>query len=83
MADANRVIETLSPKEATEELRSMGMKISIDTLRDGIEQKVFPFGDCIQTKNGNPVYEIYRKKFDSWVAEIATPADSSSGSAVA
>lgn len=81
MSDTNIVIETLTPKEAVEELRSMGMKISIDTLRDGIEQKIFPFGDCIQTKNGNPVYEIYRKKFDAWVEEIGTPAKAGSEAA--
>ena len=37
-------IETMTVEEATEKLRSLGMKISPTTLRDGMAQGQFPFG---------------------------------------
>lgn len=57
--------------EATEQLRSMGMRISPETLRDGIEQNQFPFGNLIRRKSGSPVCFIYRKKFEEWVQSHA------------
>ena len=62
-------IETMSPQRCTEVLRSFGMKISVSTVRDGIRQRVFPFGDCIETGKGNPVYIIYTRLFIDWLGE--------------
>ena len=45
------MIEVLTAQEATEILRSEGLKISADTIRNGIQQGVFPFGDCV-TEDG-------------------------------
>lgn len=59
----------LTPEEAKERLRAAGMKISADTIRMGIQQKVFPFGDVILTGKHNPVYLIYRKPMEAWIAE--------------
>ena len=64
-------IMTLTVQEATERLRAMGVRISPDTLRDGIRQNIFPFGDHIETKAGNPVYLIYEKLFNQWAAQRA------------
>ena len=61
-------IETMSCQEATERLRAMGMKISPETVRSGLQQKVFPFGDYIATPAGNPVYIIYTRLFEEWAA---------------
>ena len=62
-----RVIETLTVQEACEELRALGMSISLDKLRDGIEQGVFPFGICIQMKERK--FDIFRVPFDKWISE--------------
>ena len=40
---------TLTPAEATTHLMAAGMSISVKTLRDGIEQGVFPFGICVMS----------------------------------
>ncbi len=66
-------IETITPAEATERLRAMGVKISPDVIREGIQQKIFPFGDCIITKDkeGRSFF-IYTKLFDKWIEERAS-----------
>lgn len=43
------MIETLNAVEATEILRNVGLRISPETVRDGIQQGVFPFGDCVMS----------------------------------
>lgn len=63
-------IQTLTVEEATEKLRTMGVRISPDTLRRGLQQKVFPFGDCIISEKA-PRFLIYGKLFQKWVAERA------------
>lgn len=68
MEDAAK-IPTMSVAEATETLRGLGLKISPETLRKGIEQKQFRFGNCIRTKSNNPVYIIYKKLLDQWISE--------------
>ena len=49
-------------------LREHGMKISAETLRNGIEQGVFPFGTCVQNPKGRDFF-IYPKLLDSWISE--------------
>ena len=44
-----KTIPTMTPQTATEYLRELGMSISPDTLRRGIQQGVYPFGICIDT----------------------------------
>lgn len=66
-----KIIPTINVTDATNILRGMGMRISPDTLRDGIEQGQFPFGHCIRSRTGNPVYFVYKRLFDQWVAERA------------
>ncbi len=67
-----KVIRTMNIAEATEVLRSMGMRITSETLREGIEQGRFPFGTCIRRRSGGPVYFVYQTLFDQWVAERAS-----------
>ena len=63
------LIKTLSVAEATEKLRTLGLQISPDTVRQGLQQKIFPFGDYIQSKTGNPIYFVYEKLFLEWIAK--------------
>lgn len=66
------MIETLTPAEATEQLRALGVKISPETLRDGLEQGKFPFGIAIKSRHGGNICQIYKKLFDEWVDERRT-----------
>ena len=65
------IIVTMTPQAACEKLRASGMKIGMDTLYSGIEQGVYPWGICIRTEKGNPVYQIFGKLLDAWIAERA------------
>lgn len=60
-------IETLSVKQAVDELRALGIKTSPDKIRAGILQGAFPFGVCIKMENFE--CEIYRVPFEKWIAE--------------
>lgn len=64
-------LNTLTPQEATEILRAMGMKISGNALRDGIGAGVFPFGVSYETKNGGLRVFIFEEQFKRWVSERA------------
>ena len=59
---------TLTTEEAARLLRGAGIKIETVTLRDGIEQGVFPFGICIE--RGTRVFIISKKKFSEWCADF-------------
>mgnify|MGYP001859996164 CR=1 FL=1 len=63
------MIEALTAQEATERLRAAGLRISPETLRDGILQGVFPFGNCVT--NGDKVKwcYIYSNLMEAWIKE--------------
>ncbi len=65
------MIEALTAAEATEILRNAGLRITPETIRDGIQKKVFPFGDCILAEDGKKVKwcYIYKALLDRWIAE--------------
>lgn len=63
------MIETMTTAQAAEKLRGLGLKISPETIRDGIEQGRFPFGECIEKKNGRNVYHVYTKLFTAWILD--------------
>ena len=53
------MIEALTAAEATEVLRNAGLRITPETIRDGIQKKVFPFGDCVMAEDGKKVKWCY------------------------
>lgn len=61
-------ISTLTVEEACAELRSAGLKISPETIRMGLKQKRFPFGDCIVSEKSVRCY-VYKKLLEDWIAE--------------
>lgn len=64
------MIETLTAQEATERLRAEGMRMSRDTLMDGLRQGKFPFGDCIDRSGDKaPWCYVYRAQLERWIAE--------------
>ena len=54
----------ITPEEASQLLRERGIRIETETLREGIEQGVFPFGVFIQ--RDKRVFIIGTKKFSEW-----------------
>jgi hypothetical protein len=62
-------IETIPAQEVAERMRAAGMNITPDVVRSGLEQRVYPFGDCITTKSGGKRYFIYVRLFEDWMKE--------------
>lgn len=63
------MIDALTAQEATERLRAAGLRISPDTVRSGIQQGVFPFGDCVMGEGKPKWCYIYKNKLDKWIRE--------------
>lgn len=63
-----QAIITLTPEEATERLRALGMHISPQNIRDGIQQKTYPFGDCVLNGKSRR-FQIYDALLTRWIAE--------------
>lgn len=61
-------IGTMTVEEATQRLRAMGVKISADTLREGIAQGQFQFGSYIKTQK-SCVCLVWTRLFEKWVEE--------------
>jgi len=59
---------TITPEEAAEIIRSKGIKIGAEAVRDGIEQGVLPFGIMILQNKRN--YYISRKKLNEWLLDF-------------
>lgn len=60
--------KTITVQEAHKILRDHGMRIDMETLRNGLEQKVFPFGDCIRNENAREFF-VYPRLLDAWIEE--------------
>lgn len=58
---------TISAREAVERLRAAGMKISEDTLREGLLQQVFPFGSAVRMKE--TICWVYPRDLEDWIEE--------------
>lgn len=54
--------------ECRKRLSDAGIKISAETLRNGIEEGVLPFGTCIHNPKARE-FIIYPKLLDEWIAE--------------
>lgn len=65
-------INAITPQEATERMRAVGIRISTDVIRRGLEQRVFPFGDAVQTGEQKYRYLIYEGLLEKWIAARAT-----------
>lgn len=66
------MIEVLTAAEATERLRAEGLRISPETVRAGIQQGVFPFGDCVMENEKVKWCYVYQTKLDAWILDKAT-----------
>lgn len=68
------MIETFTVRDAAAYLREHGMRISAEALSAGLEQGVYPFGICIRLER-SPVYQIFKRLLDGWIAERETKED--------
>ena len=62
------MIKTMTLQECMEHLRVHGLSISQDTLANGIEQGVYPFGLCV-IGGQRRVFHIFPNLLDKWIAE--------------
>lgn len=65
------MITVVSIADATEQLRAAGMKISRETLREGIKQDKYPFGIGIKGADGGVVFQVFQRKLDDWIREVS------------
>lgn len=62
------MIETMTLHQSSKYLRDKGLILCSDTLADGLEQGVYPFGVCIRTDRSR-VFQIFSNLLDKWIAE--------------
>lgn len=62
------MIETMTLNQASKYLRDKGLILSPDTLADGLEQGVYPFGLCV-IGGQRRVFHIFPNLLDKWIAE--------------
>lgn len=61
------MIKTMTLGECMKYLRAHGLSISQDTLANGLEQGVYPFGVCVGGGKRR-VFQIYTRLVDEWIA---------------
>ena len=59
-------MKTISVAQATERLRASGMRISPETLREGLLQKAFPFGTAVKTETSVACW-VFPNDLDEWI----------------
>lgn len=59
------IVRTMTVQQAAKAMREAGISISDDRVRAGIEQGVYPWGDCVKMRS--PEYMVYCKLFDNWM----------------
>ena len=59
---------TLTVEQACGCLRYAGVRMTLETLRLGLEQGKFPFGIMIDAKSR--IFIIFRHKLEEWIAEM-------------
>ena len=62
------MIKTMTLAECMDHLRAHGLSISQDTLANGLEQGVYPFGVCVRGAKQR-VFQIFSRLLDEWIAE--------------
>lgn len=62
-------MEMCNAREAAEILREHGMRTKAETIRCGIEQGKFPFGEVIITEKGGKRCYIYKKLLYDWIKQ--------------
>lgn len=61
-------MKTISVAQATERLRAAGMRISPETLREGLLQKAFPFGIAVKTEQSVACW-VFPNDLEEWILD--------------
>lgn len=69
--DSMKQIPTMTPEQAANRLRELGMRTSPARIRQGIRDGVYPFGVAIRVSDRRIEYEIYGKQLDDWIEQRA------------
>ena len=65
---AKLIVKTMSITEAADIMRQAGIRGSAERVKLGIQQGVYPWGECIQMEN-SPQCVVYAKLFFKWLKE--------------
>lgn len=65
---AKFIVKTMSITEAADIMRQAGIRGSAERVKFGIQQGVYPWGECIQMQN-SPQCVVYSKLFFKWLEE--------------
>lgn len=60
-------------------MREAGIRTGTDRVMAGIEQGVYPWGDCVKMRS--PEYTVYCKLFDRWIKERGEAVEPDEGAA--
>ena len=63
------MITQLSAAEAVELMRERGLRINPETLREGMMDRRYPFGECFKTSNGSVRCLVYKSLLLRWLDE--------------
>lgn len=62
-----KTIATMDLNECAAYLRDHGLRISNESLADGIQQGAYPFGVCIEGKRR--IFQIFTRLVNEWISE--------------
>lgn len=63
------MIKAIHVNEAVEILKANGFKVTVDRLRMGLIQRVYPFGDAVEMPGGSYCYAVYTTLLKKWIEE--------------
>lgn len=63
-----KTIQTMDLNECAAYLREHGLRISNESLADGIQQGAYPFGVCI-CGGKRRIFQIYTRLVNEWISE--------------
>lgn len=73
------IVQTMTVADAVKVMREAGIKTGPDRVMAGIEQGVYPWGDCIKMRS--PEYTVYCKMFEQWLKERGETVEPDEGAA--
>lgn len=65
----NIIVKTMNVSEAVDLMQQAGIKTSVQKVYAGIQQGVYPWGECVQLER--PAYTVYSRLFFNWLKERA------------
>ena len=63
------MITQISAAEAVGLMRKRGLRINPETLREGMMDRRYPFGECFKTSNGSVRCLVYKSLLLQWLDE--------------